>query len=239
MTDYFEGERLQKVLSRLGIASRRQSEIYIVDSRIRINEKIAVLGDRVDVTKDKIYLDEILLDLNPNLVAYLLNKPPKVVSTVSDPQRRKKVVDFVPKSPKVYPVGRLDYDSEGLIILTNDGDLAYSVTHPSKKLVKTYVAEVDRSISIGHIRQLRSGISLDDKITLPAKVSTIGDRILEIKISEGRNRQIRRMLQQLGYDVVRLIRTQIGPIKDSGLKTGQFRKLEFEELNALRKSVSA
>ncbi len=239
MTESDNSERLQKVLSRVGVASRRHAEELINASRITINSRVAVLGDKVDITSDKIYLDNVLLDLNPNFVTYLLNKPVKVVSTVMDPQKRKKVVDFVPTNPRVYPVGRLDYESEGLIILTNDGDLAFSITHPSKKISKTYITEIDRPISLSNIKKLRAGILLDDKMTFPAKVSQIGDRFLKIKIFEGRNRQIRRMLGSLGYDVLRLIRIEIGPIKDPKLQPGQFRKLELSELSVLRQSVGS
>ncbi len=230
-------ERIQKVLSRIGVASRRRSELLILAGRLKINGCVATLGDKVDVSSDKIYLDDVLLDLNPNYVTYLLNKPKNVVSTLSDPQGRKKVSDFVPKLPRVYPVGRLDFDSIGLILLTNEGDLAYQLSHPSGLCEKTYVVRINRSISEGDVRKLRSGILLENKLTLPAKVQKIDSTILKIKIREGRNRQIRRMLDQLGYEVTELKRTAIGPINDADLPIGQYKILEFKELNMLRKSL--
>ena len=227
-------ERLQKVLARAGIASRRASEEMIQAGRVTINGQIAALGDKV-ADSDRIELDGIPVLRDPNLVHYLLHKPRDVVSTASDTENRQTVVDLVPSAIRVYPVGRLDADSEGLIILTNDGDLTHYLTHPSFGIEKEYLVQVEVKPSRNAIRQLRQGVELDDGLTAPAKVSLVDEKLLKMVIHEGRNRQIRRMCESVGHPVVRLIRSRIGPIVDRSLRPGSFRELTNQELKSIRK----
>jgi len=225
-------ERLQKVLARAGIASRRASEEMIQAGRATINGRTAALGDKV-ADSDRIELDGIPVLRDPNLVHYLLHKPRDVVSTASDTQNRQTVVDLVPSTIRVYPVGRLDADSEGLIILTNDGDLTHRLTHPSFGVPKEYLVHVEGIPQRSALRSLREGIQLDDGMTAPAQVSMPDQGLLKITIHEGRNRQVRRMCAAIGHPVVRLVRVRIGPITDSSLTAGSWRELTNEEVRSL------
>ena len=225
-------ERLQKVLARAGIASRRASEEMIQAGRATINGRTAALGDKV-ADSDRIELDGIPVLRDPNLVHYLLHKPRDVVSTASDTENRQTVVDLVPSAIRVYPVGRLDADSEGLIILTNDGDLTHRLTHPSFGVPKEYLVHVEGIPQRSALRSLREGIQLEDGMTAPAQVSMPDQRLLKITIHEGRNRQVRRMCAAIGHPVVRLVRVRIGPITDSSLTAGSWRELTNEEVRSL------
>jgi 23S rRNA pseudouridine2605 synthase len=173
----------------------------------------------------------------------LLNKPTQVVTTADDPEGRRTVLDLVPEVPRVFPVGRLDYDTEGLLLLTNDGDLAQRLTHPSHGVPKTYLAEVDGVPSSGVVRRLSEGIDLDDGPTAPAKVRVVQrhDRraALELTIHEGRNRQIRRMCEAVGHPVRRLVRTRIGPVRDDRLAPGEWRELKPAEVRGLYEASMA
>jgi 23S rRNA pseudouridine2605 synthase len=227
------GERLQKVLAAAGLGSRRACEILIEDERVTVNGEVAVLGRRVDLDTDRIEVDGLRVPVRPGLVTYLLNKPRGVVSTASDPQGRPTVVSLVPAEPRIFPVGRLDTDTEGLLLLTNDGDLAHRLTHPSFGVEKEYLAEVDGSLTPAELRRLREGIELDDGMTAPAKASLTAPGAVRLVIHEGRNRQVRRMLEAVGHPVRRLVRTRIGPLADRRLKPGEWRVLELEEVRAL------
>ena len=229
-------ERLQKVLARAGIASRRASEEMIQAGRVTINSQIAALGDKV-ADSDRIELDGIPVLRDPNLVHYLLHKPREVVSTASDTENRQTVVDLVPSTIRVYPVGRLDADSEGLIILTNDGDLTHRLTHPSFGVPKEYLVHVEGIPQRSALRSLREGIRLEDGMTAPAQVSMPDQGLLKITIHEGRNRQVRRMCAAIGHPVVRLVRVRIGPITDSSLTAGSWRELTNEEVRSLYQAV--
>ena len=230
-------ERLQKVLARAGIASRRASEEMIQAGRVTINSQIAALGDKV-ADSDRIELDGIPVLRDPNLVHYLLHKPREVVSTASDTENRQTVVDLVPSAIRVYPVGRLDADSEGLIILTNDGDLTHRLTHPSFGVPKEYLVHVEGIPQRSALRSLREGIQLEDGMTAPAQVSMPDQRLLKITIHEGRNRQVRRMCAAIGHPVVRLVRVRIGPITDSSLTAGSWRELTNEEVRSLYQAAA-
>ena len=230
-------ERLQKVLARAGIASRRASEEMIQAGRVTINGQIAALGDKV-ADSDRIELDGIPVLRDPNLVHYLLHKPRDVVSTASDTENRQTVVDLVPSAIRVYPVGRLDADSEGLIILTNDGDLTHRLTHPSFGVPKEYLVHVEGIPQRSALRSLREGIQLEDGMTAPAQVSMPDQRLLKITIPEGRNRQVRRMCAAIGHPVVRLVRVRIGPITDSSLTAGSWRELTNEEVRSLYQAAA-
>ncbi len=230
-------ERLQKVLARAGIASRRASEEMIQAGRVTINGQIAALGDKV-ADSDRIELDGIPVLRDPNLVHYLLHKPRDVVSTASDTENRQTVVDLVPSTIRVYPVGRLDADSEGLIILTNDGDLTHRLTHPSFGVPKEYLVHVEGIPQRSALRSLREGIRLEDGMTAPAQVSMPDQGLLKITIHEGRNRQVRRMCAAIGHPVVRLVRVRIGPITDSSLTAGSWRELTNEEVRSLYQAAA-
>lgn len=232
------GERLQKVLAAHGFGSRRACEELISAGRVTVNDVPAVLGRRVEVATDVVRVDGVEIGLRPGLVYYLLNKPSGVVTTSSDPQGRRTVLDFVPREPRVFAVGRLDFETEGLLILTNDGALANELTHPSRGIEKEYVAEVSGGrVSAGSMRRLREGIELDGRITAPARVSQISNGVLRIVIHEGRNRQVRRMCEAVGHPVSRLVRVRIGSLADRSLSPGRWRELSLVEVRALTQSV--
>jgi len=231
-------ERLQKVLSRAGIASRRAAEILIADGKVTVNGAVAILGDRADPETDLVEVDGAPVTVNLDLVHYLLNKPVGTVSTVDDPQGRPTVVELVPADPPVYPVGRLDRDTEGLILLTNNGELTHRLTHPSFGVDKEYLAHVEGEPSPAALRRLREGIELDDGSTAPARASSPQPGLIRITIHEGRNRQVRRMCEAIGHPVIRLVRTRIGPVADRSLKPGQSRPLTDGELRALEVACS-
>ena len=233
-----DGVRLQKVLAQAGLGSRRVCEDLIDRGRVRVNGERAVLGRRVDPEHDVIEVDGAQIGVKAGLVHYLLNKPAGVVTTASDPQGRPTVVELVPSDTRVFPVGRLDVDTEGLLLLTNDGDLTHRLTHPSFGVEKEYLAEVHGVPSRGAVRNLREGVELDDGITAPAKVSQVGDTLLRITIHEGRNRQVRRMCEAVGHPVVRLVRTRIGPLAERSLAPGAWRALTQDEVRALERAVA-
>ncbi len=228
-----QGERLQKVLARIGIGSRRACEELIAEGRVTVNGAVPVPGRRVDPAGDRVELDGVPLPVRPGLVHYLLNKPAGVVSTAEDTHGRPTVVSLVPAEPRVFPVGRLDLDSEGLLVLTNDGELTHRLTHPSFGVPKEYLVQVEGEPTAGQVRRLRQGIELEDGPTAPARVSVIGPGLLRVAIHEGRNRQVRRMCEAVGHPVARLVRTRIGPISDPGLAPGAYRSLGLDEVRAL------
>jgi 23S rRNA pseudouridine2605 synthase len=235
-----QGERLQKVLATRGWGSRRVCEDLISAGRVTVNGEVAVRGRRVDTDVDHIEVDGVPIGVKPGLVHYLLNKPRGVVTTASDTHGRPTVVELVPSEPRVFPVGRLDADTEGLLLLTNDGDLAQRLTHPSHGVEKEYLAEVEGgSVAQGKLRALREGVELDDGMTAPADVSQPTPGVLRITIHEGRNRQVRRMCDAIGHPVRRLVRVRIGSLHDRSLQPGQWRELTAAELKALAESLVA
>jgi 23S rRNA pseudouridine2605 synthase len=233
------GEKLQKVLAARGVASRRVVEEMIADGRVTINGQVATLGARVDRERDVIELDGALVSVRPDLVHYLLNKPAGVVSTASDLHGRPTVVELVPAHPRVFPVGRLDADTEGLLLLTNDGELAHRLTHPRFGVEKEYLVHIDGRLSAGDLRRLRDGIELADGRTAPARASQPQPGLVRLTIHEGRNRQVRRMLDALGHPVVRLVRVRIGPLADRRLPVGRWRPLTDDERRALERATGA
>jgi 23S rRNA pseudouridine2605 synthase len=208
-------EKLQKVLARAGVASRRAVELLIMEGRVSVNGEVAEVGARVDPRVDVLEVDGALVAADPDLVHYLLHKPSGVVSTANDPQGRPTVVALVPDEPRVFPVGRLDADTEGLLLLTNDGELTNRITHPSQGVEKEYLAEVDGEPSRGALRLLREGVELDDGRTAPAKASLVAPTVLRL-----------------------VIRTRIGPITDTTLKAGEWRVLTSDEVSALARAVA-
>ena len=238
MPDEGDGVRLQKVLAQAGLGSRRTCEELIERRRVRVNGEVAVLGRRVDPEVDVVEVNGAQIGVKPGLVHYLLHKPVGVITTATDPQGRPTVVELVPTEPRVFPVGRLDADSEGLLLLTNDGDLTHRLTHPSFGVDKEYLVEVEGEPTRGALARLRDGIDLDDGRTAPAKVAQLDGRLLRITIHEGRNRQVRRMCEAIGHPVVRLVRTRIGPLTDRTLKPGEWRALTQDEVRALERAVA-
>jgi len=235
-----EGERLQKVLAALGFGSRRACEVLIAEGRVVVNGTVAVLGARVQPETDQVTVDGAPVGVRPGLVHYLVNKPRGVVTTASDPQGRPTVVELVPDEPRVFPVGRLDLDTEGLILLTNDGTLANAIAHPSTGVEKEYLVEVHGGrVSPSGLRHLREGVELEDGRTAPARVTQPSPGVLGITIHEGRNRQVRRMCSAVGHEVRRLVRVRIGPISDRRLAPGDWRELLSDEVIALGQAVAA
>jgi 23S rRNA pseudouridine2605 synthase len=234
-----DGIRLQKVLAQAGLGSRRVAEDLIDRRRVRVNGVVAHLGQRVDPDVDVIEVDGAQIGTKAGLVHLLLNKPAGVITTASDPQGRRTVLDLVPAEPRVFPVGRLDADTEGLLVLTNDGDLAHRLTHPSFGVEKEYLVEVEGEPGRGALRSLRQGVELDDGPTAPAKVAVLGERLIRITIHQGRNRQVRRMCEAVGHPVLRLVRTRIGPLAERSLAPGEWRALTQDEVRALERAAVA
>jgi 23S rRNA pseudouridine2605 synthase len=236
------GERLQKVLARAGFGSRRAAEELIEGGRVTVDGEVAHLGQRVDPQRARVEVDGVPVAVRDDLVYYLLNKPRRVVTTARDPEGRTTAVELVPAQPRVFPVGRLDYETEGLLVLTNDGELAQLVTHPSHGIEKAYIAKVTGVPSRATLRRLREGVTLDDGTTSPAEVRLVqarGDEAaLELVVHEGRNRLVRRMCEAVGHPVRRLVRTRVGPISDRRLAPGDWRPLSAREVRALYGAAS-
>ncbi len=235
--------RLQKYMAQCGIASRRKCEQIILDGRVKINDEVIdKLGCKVNPLLDVVYVDDKVINLESDKIYILLNKPVGYISSVSDPQSRPTVIDFVKDfKERLYPVGRLDYNTSGLLILTNDGEFTNAVTHPRHNLKKTYIIKAKGKIDDDKIHKLRTGIDIGGYITAPADVVKIKQTNnyfkLEIGISEGKNRQIRRMLDAVGYNDIELKRVAIGNIKIGDLKLGNWRKLTDKEINALKENL--
>jgi pseudouridine synthase len=235
-------QRLQKILSQAGVASRRAAEGLIAEGRVSVNGTIVrEMGTKADHATDDIRVDGRRIKAAQALRYILLHKPAGYVSTRADPQRRPTVLDLLQGVREyIYPVGRLDYDSEGLLLLTNDGDLAATLTHPRHGVERTYEAQVLGVPDADAIGRLRKGIPLDGRRTLPADVTLLsrgrGDRhvVLVITIREGRNRQVRRMCEAVGHPVRALTRTRIGPLEDRRLKPGRWRELTPQEIRTLK-----
>jgi len=236
-------ERIQKILARMGVASRRAAEELIASGRVTVNGEVAYPGMKADAAKSHIKVDGKLMFRPEPMVYYMLNKPRGVVSTLSDPEGRPTVKDFLRGIKyRVYPVGRLDYDSEGLILLTNDGDLSNALLHPSRKIPKTYVVKVKGIMPEEKILKLRRGIRLEDGRTQPARVSLIresdSNSWVEVTITEGRKRQVRRMVEAVGHPALKLRRISINGVKLAGLETGAIRPLTEKELMTLREEIA-
>ncbi|MGH9294439.1 MAG: pseudouridine synthase [Acidimicrobiales bacterium] len=226
-------ERLQKVLARAGLGSRRAAEELIAAGRVTVDGAVATLGARVDVERARVAVDGAPVGVLPGLVYYLLNKPAGVVTTSRDPQGRPTVVELVPSRPRVFSVGRLDAATEGLLVLTNDGELSQYLAHPSHGVEKEYLAEVRGDPGPGVLQGLRAGVELDDGVTRSAKVVRIAPGLLRITLHEGRNRQVRRMCEAAGHPVLRLVRVRIGPLRDQRLAPGGYRELSQREIRAV------
>lgn len=232
-------ERLQKVIALNGYCSRRKAEKLIVDGKVLVNGSLVTeLGTKVK-TSDEIIVEGVVLDNKKNFEYYLLNKPREVISAAFDDKGRVTVVDIVKTNARIYPVGRLDYDTTGLILLTNDGEFANMLMHPSFEVEKTYVAKVKGIVTGYEVKKLRQGIFIDNYKTAPAKVKlkSIDKKekrsILEITIHEGHNQQVRKMFESLGHEVIKLKRERYAFLTLDGVKTGEYRPLTIKEVKRL------
>ena len=236
-------QRLQKAIAHAGLMSRRAAEELIAEGRVTIDGRVAILGDRIEADRQRVEVDGLPLPVSPALMTYLLYKPVGVISTAADPEGRQTVVDLVPKDPRVVPVGRLDADSEGLLLLSNDGELILRVTHPRFGMTKTYVATVAGRPNPRVIRKLVTGVELEDGLAKARRAKLIQATadlgMIEVVMNEGRNREIRRMLASLGHPVQRLIRTAIGPLTDRKLGAGEWRQLDSSEVVEIYKAAGA
>jgi pseudouridine synthase len=231
-------ERLQRALARAGFGSRRSSEALIVAGRVKVNGRVAVIGDKVDPVADEVELDGARVNLDPNVRYHALHKPVGVVTTMRDPQGRPSVRDLLPiDGPRVFPVGRLDRDTEGLLLLTNDGELANRLTHPRYGVEKEYFAEVTGRPTARHVGMLRRGVDLDDGPARAASARILdvrGDRgQLRVVMTEGRKREVRRLLAAVGLPVTRLVRVRVGPVTLGSLRPGEHRALTADEIRGL------
>lgn len=238
-----DGVRLQKVLAGAGLGSRRACEEIIVAGRVSVDGVVVrELGLRVDPQTSVVHVDGLRVQLDPSMVTLALNKPLGVVSTMHDPQGRRSLEEFVRDRPeRLFHVGRLDAETEGLLLLTNDGELANRLAHPSHEVMKTYLATVEGRVRPGVGVKLRAGIQLDDG---PVKVdgfrivdATASETLVEVVLHQGRNRIVRRSLEAVGHPVVRLVRTQIGPIRLGNLRPGRTREISGTELGSLMAAV--
>ncbi len=239
-------ERLQKFLAHAGVASRRKCEELILQGKVKVNGQVVrELGTKIDPEKDIVHVNNRKISAKKNYVYIMVNKPRGYVSTVKDERGRKTVIDLVKEKmdlkERIYPVGRLDYDSEGLLLLTNDGALTYALTHPKHQVSKTYKVRVKGMPSVDKLEQLAQGVELADGKTAPAKVYLTHvlnkNALLEITIREGRNRQIRRMCEHIGHPVLRLVRIRFGPLELRKLASGDVRELTKAEVTALKKAA--
>lgn len=229
--------RINKFLAELGVGSRRAIDKMIEEKRIKVNGVLAESGIKVDKS-DKISVNGKLLEFEKKKKVYfMLNKPKRVLSTAKDERGRKTVVDLIDTKERIFPIGRLDYDTEGLLLLTNDGEIFNKVIHPRTEVYKTYLVEARGNINMTTLNKLKRGIMLDDKMTLPAKAKILlaDERHTELHfaIKEGRNRQVRRMFELVGHPVINLKRIMLGELNLDGLEVGEYRPLTKKEINYL------
>jgi len=232
--------RLQKYMASCGVASRRKSEELILDGQVRVNDQIVTeLGVKVDPAVDRVYFNGELIKPEEESVYILLYKPTGYITSVKDQFGRETVIDLIQGvNARIYPVGRLDYDTSGLLILTNDGDLTNQITHPSHKVEKTYVAKVDGRVTKTEVMRLQEGVDIGDYVTAPSKARVLAQgqtsTTVELTIHEGKNRQVRRMFDAIDHPVQTLERIAIGRIKMGDLKVGTWRLLTDKEVAYLK-----
>ena len=235
-------ERLQRALARAGFGSRRSCEDLISSGKVKVNGKVATLGDKVDPAQDVVVLNGGTINLDPNVRYFALHKPVGIVTTMHDEKGRPDIRGFLPEGPRVFPVGRLDRDSEGLLLLTNDGDLAEALTHPRYQVEKEYLVEVEGTPTPKHLGALRRGVDLDDGAARARSVRIVDTRggrgQVALVMTEGRKREVRRLLGAVGLPVIRLVRVRIGPITLGRLKAGALRDLTADEVLALARLVA-
>lgn len=234
-------ERLQRTLARAGLSSRRGSEELIRAGRVEVNGRPASLGDKVDPEQDEVRVDGRRVSVDPGLRYVALHKPKGVTTTMRDRHAERDLRDFLPEGPRVFPVGRLDRDTEGLLLLTNDGDLAHRLAHPRHGVEKEYLAEVDGSPTPARIGRLRRGVELDDGIAKAVDARSVGRAggrfAVRVVMTEGRKREVRRMLEAVGLPVRRLIRTRVGPVRLGRMKAGELRDLSHDEVRDLYRTA--
>jgi 23S rRNA pseudouridine2605 synthase len=230
-------ERLQRTLARAGFGSRRRAEDLIREGRVRVNGELAQLGRRVDPLSDTVTVDGTPIPAHPSLRYYALNKPAGVTTTLGDRHASRSIREYLPSGPRVFPVGRLDRDSEGLLLLTNDGALAYRLQHPRFRVEKEYLVEATGALPRDTARRLTGGIDLEDGPARAVRVSVVqrGARrmALSVVMEEGRKREVRRMIGALGGTVARLVRVRLGPVRLGDLPPGSVRPLLVDEVSAL------
>ena len=224
--------RLNAYLARAGVASRRKADELIKDGRVTVNGEPGQLNTQVQ-SRDVVRVDGERVE-KQQLAYLLLHKPAATVTTASDPQGRRTVVDLVPREPRVVPVGRLDADTTGALLLTNDGDLAHTLAHPRYGVEKTYVVELSRAPSDAQIEQLAQGVELEDGPTAPARARRVAKNVIELTIHEGRNRQVKRMVEAIGHRVTRLHRSHYAGLSADDLEPGAWRALDTSEVQRLR-----
>ena len=234
--------RINKYIALCGVASRRKAEELILAGKIKVNDNIVTeLSDQVDEENDVVKVDDKIIKEENKLVYILLNKPEGYITTVKDQFDRESVLDLVTDiKERVYPIGRLDYETSGLLLLTNDGDLTYKLTHPKHEVDKTYVARVKGKLTPDEIKMFKSGLKIEDYVTAPAKLKVIrydektNVSLLEIKIHEGKNRQVRKMCKAINHPVLRLKRTAMGKIRIGECEIGKYRYLTEDEVKYLK-----
>lgn len=225
--------RVHKYMALSGVASRRKSEVIVQEGRVKINGELATINTPVN-DGDVVTVDGQIIKVEENKVYLMLNKPLNCVTTSDDQFDRQTVMDFIDVKERVYPIGRLDYNTTGMLLLTNDGDLARKIMHPSSHLTKTYVAKVKGTPTEAEIKQFETGVVIDDKMTSPAKIKVIRDGLVEVQIYEGRNRQVRKMLDVIGHPVITLKRVRIGTLTLGELELGTYRTLTDKEIKYLK-----
>ncbi len=232
--------RLQKYLAQCGVASRRKSEALIEEGKVTVNDEIVdTLGAKINTEIDVVKVNDKVVRPEEKKVYIILNKPEGYISTVKDERGRKKVIDLIDVKERIFPIGRLDYNTSGLLLLTNDGEIYNSIMHPSREIVKTYIAKVKGIFTEEEMKSFQRGVDIGDYITAPSKIQNIkvykNESIVEIKIHEGKNRQVRRMCEKFNHKVIELQRISLGEIKLGDLPKGQWRHLNKEELEYLFK----
>lgn len=235
-------ERLQKIIAKCGIASRRKAEEMILEGLVRVNGVKAAIGMKADLERDHIKVSGKLINRVESKVYLIFNKPIQCITAMYDAEKRRTVKDYLERvKAQVFPVGRLDYNSEGLLVVTNDGDLANAILHPKNKIPKTYRVKINGILDNNDLLKLEKGIMLDDGMTAPAKVRTIrklkSNSWVDITIYEGRKRQVRRMFDRIGHSVIKLIRIRINGLQLGNLRPGGFRYLEPGEVEKLKKET--
>jgi len=234
-------ERLQRSLARAGLGSRRACEELIAAGRVTVNGRVATLGDRIDPARDVVEIRGHRVSVDPALRYFALHKPAGITTTMRDPHARTDLRPYLPAGARVFPVGRLDRDTEGLLLLTNDGELANRLTHPRHGVEKEYLAEVGGVPSSRQLARLRQGVELDDGLAKVISVRSVaGGRergAVRLVLAEGRKREVRRMLDAVGLPVVRLVRLRVGPVRLGRLRAGEIRELERDEVRALYRAA--
>lgn len=234
--------RIQKILSEMGVASRRQAEELIREGRVTVNGRVAQVGDKADPFRDHLKVDGRRVTLAARKFYLMVNKPKNMVTTVEDPEGRPTIMELVKsKFPRLFPVGRLDYDAEGFLLLTSDGELSYRLSHPSFEVARTYWVKVRGKPTGEEIRKLSHGVTLADGLTAPCHIGPLKETEenswLEMTLHEGRNRQVKRMWEKMGYPVLKLKRVRFAGLSLGKLKPGQYRPLRPAEVEKLRRMV--